>query len=82
MVFIGTYKEADAILNQIEKGTCEGRCRQVWRQHIRLAIAKKTNPLKLTKKQKKDLSKKLDRFKGKRIPQAEKTRKRRGLVFV
>ncbi len=82
MVFIGTYKEADAILNQIQNGSCEGRCRQVWRQHIRLALTKKTNPLKLTKKQKQNLAKKLDKLKGKRTPLENKTRKRRGLLFV
>ena len=80
MVFIGTYKEANAILTDIEKGVCQGRCRQVWRQHIRLALTKKTNPLKLTKKQKKNLTKKLDKLKGKRVV-LMKTRKQRGLFF-
>lgn len=82
MVFIGTYKEADAILKDIENGTCEGRCRQVWRQHIRLALTKKTNPLKLTKKQKTNLAKKLDKLKGKRAPLEKRTRKQRGLLFM
>jgi len=78
MVFIGTYKEADSILNDIESGTCSGRCRTVWRQHIRLALTKKTNPLKLTKAQKKSLSKKLKKIKGKRVEMGSKTRRQRG----
>lgn len=79
MVFIGTYKEADKILNQMSKGTCAGRCRTVWRQHIRLALTKKTNPLKLTKAQKKALSKKLKNLKGKRVEMPRRnTRKQRG----
>jgi hypothetical protein len=79
MVFIGTYKEADTLLNQMANGICVDRCRQVWRQHIRLALTKKTNPLKLTKAQKKALSKKLKNLKGKRVEMApRKTRKQRG----
>lgn len=78
MVFIGTYKEADKLLNQMSKGTCAGRCRTVWRQHIRLAVTKKTNPLKLTRAQKKALSKKLKNLKGKRVEMTRKTRKQRG----
>jgi len=78
MVFIGSYKEADMLLNQMENGTCAGRCRQVWRQHIRLALTKKTNPLKLTNLQKQALSKKLKKLKGKRVEMARKTRKQRG----
>jgi hypothetical protein len=79
MGFIGTYKEADTLLNQMENGTCAGRCRQVWRQHIRLALTKKTNPLKLTKAQKKALSQKLEKLKGKRVDMVRKqTRKQRG----
>ncbi len=78
MVFIGTYKEADSILNDIASGKCAGRCRTVWRQHIRLALTKKTNPLKLTKAQKKSLSKKLKNIKGKRIEMGSKTRRQRG----
>jgi hypothetical protein len=79
MVFIGTYKEADKLLNQMADGTCAGRCRQVWRQHIRLALTKKTNPLKLTTTEKKALSKKLKKLKRKRVEMApRKTRKQRG----
>lgn len=78
MVFIGTYKEADTILNDIESGKCNGTCRTVWRQHIRLALTKKTNPLNLTKSQKKRLSEKLKKLKGKRLEMVSKTRKQRG----
>lgn len=78
MVFIGTYKEANSIINNIASGKCSGRCRTVWRQHIRLALTKKTNPLKLTKSQKKNLAKKLKILKGKRIEMRTKTRKQRG----
>ena len=72
MVFIGTYKEAAKLVKDMETGACAGRCRQVWRHHIKYALNSKTNPLKLTASQKKDLRKKLREMKGKR------TRKQRG----
>lgn len=74
MPFIRTYKQADAILTDIEKGKCTGSCRKVWTHHIQYAVDTKTNPLKLTNTQKKALTKKIKEFKGKRIPSA-KTRK-------
>ncbi len=81
MVFIGTYKEADAILKDIQNGFCEGRCRQIWRQHIKNAIRKKTNPLKLTSIQKKNLTKKLKNIKGKKVSSNTITRKQRPAFF-
>ncbi len=66
MVFIGTYKEAADIVTQMEKGTCEGRCRSVWRRNLQYALKTKTNPLKLTATQKKTLRKRLTAIKGKK----------------
>ncbi len=73
MVFIGTYKEADDILNNIATGTCEGRCRSVWTRNIKYALKTKTNPLKLTAIQKKNLTKKMKYLKGKRVTRKQKS---------
>lgn len=59
MAFIHGYNGAMQILSEIGTGSCNGKCKQVWTRHIRRAINVKTNPLKLTQKQRKTLSNRL-----------------------
>jgi len=51
MPFIKTYNEANQILKDIGRGKCKGSCKTIWLRNIKYAIKTKTNPLKLTKKE-------------------------------
>jgi hypothetical protein len=51
MPFIKTYNEANQILKDIGRGKCKGSCKTIWLRNIRYAIKTKTNPLKLSKKE-------------------------------
>ena len=66
MTFIGTYNEAMKILSEIGTETCKGNCKTVWMRNIKYALKTKTNPLKLTKQQRKNITEKIKNVSGKR----------------
>ena len=59
MPFIHNYNGAMRVLSSIEKGTCNGSCKSSWIRNFRYALKTKTNPLKLTKVERKNLTKKI-----------------------
>ncbi len=59
MPFISTYKQAMKLVSQMEKGTCNGSCKTIWKRNLKYALKAKSNPLSLTKKQRQTLAKKL-----------------------
>ena len=59
MPFIRNYNGAMQILSSIGKGTCNKTCKKIWIRNIKYALKTKTNPLKLTKKERKNLTEKL-----------------------
>ena len=59
MPFISNYNGAMKILSEMGTGTCKGSCKSSWTRNIRYALKTKTNPLKLTKKERKNLTEKL-----------------------
>jgi hypothetical protein len=59
MPFIRNYNSAIKILSGIGTGKCKGSCKTIWTRNIKYALKTKTNPLKLTKKERKNLTKKL-----------------------
>jgi hypothetical protein len=67
MPFIKNYKEAFDVLKTIETGKCAGRCRRIWMTNLKNALKTKTNPLNLTMSERKNMTKKMNSLKGKRI---------------
>lgn len=67
MPFIKNYKEAMDVLKSIETGKCAGRCRRIWMTNLKNALKTKTNPLNLTMSERKNMTKKMNSLKGKRI---------------
>lgn len=65
MVFLHGYGGAMMVLKSIGTGKCADICKRNWLQSIRRAIKVDTNPLKLTKTEKKNLTKKIKEVSGK-----------------
>ena len=65
MPFIRSYNGAMKILAQIGNGTCKGTCKSSWIRNLKYALKTKTNPLALTKTQRKNMSKKIESVTGK-----------------
>jgi hypothetical protein len=59
MPFINNYNSAIKIITSIENGKCKDNCKKIWVRNLKYSLKSKTNPLKLTKKEKKDLTYKL-----------------------
>lgn len=59
MPFIGSYNGAMQILNKIGTGTCNGTCKSTWIRNLKYALKTKTNPLGLTKEQRKNITEKI-----------------------
>lgn len=59
MPFIGSYNGAMKLLAEIERGTCEGKCKSIWIRNFKYALKVKSNPLKLTTQQRKIMTKKI-----------------------
>ncbi len=74
MPFIKNYKEAVDVLKSIETGKCAGRCRRIWMTNLKNALKTKTNPLNLTMNERKNMTKKMNSLKSKRI-NVDKTHK-------
>lgn len=51
MPFISNYREAMQILKEIKTGKCPGQCKTVWMRNLQYALKTHTNPLALTKTQ-------------------------------
>lgn len=64
MPFIKSYNGAMKILSEIGTGTCKNKCKTVWIQHIRYALKTKTNPLKLTARQRTNITEKIKKVSG------------------
>jgi hypothetical protein len=60
MPFIRSYNGAMKILSQIGNGTCKGSCKTSWIRNLKYALKTKTNPLALTKTQRKKMTEKLE----------------------
>jgi hypothetical protein len=67
MGFIHSFGAAKQLLQGMKKGTCHGRCRTGWLRNIKYAMKTKSNPLKLTSEQKKELKAMIKDISGKRI---------------
>jgi hypothetical protein len=67
MPFIKNYEQAMNVLKSIENGKCSGRCRRIWMTNFKNALKTKTNPLNLTESERKNMTKKMNNLKGKRI---------------
>ena len=74
MPFISTYNEAMKLLTDIGNETCAGTCKTTWIRNLKYALKTKTNPLTLTKKQRKNMTEKMKRVSGKK--QHKKTEKK------
>ena len=57
------------ILSQIKKQECIGACKTTWIRNIKNALKSKTNPLGLSAKEKKTLTKKIKDVSGKKSKQ-------------
>lgn len=71
-MFIHGFGGAAMVLRSIKTGRCAGRCRLRWLQNIKRAMESKTNPLKLTSEQRKELKSMIKEISGKRIPKIVK----------
>lgn len=59
MTFISNYNGAMKILSEIGTGTCKGTCKSSWIRNLKYSLKSKTNPLKLSKKQRKNMTEKI-----------------------
>ena len=69
MPFIGKGM-AFQLLQSMIKGTCVGRCRQVWLRNIQYALKTSSNPLDLTAAERKQMIAKVAEVKGTRSKRA------------
>lgn len=60
-------KQAFKILDDIKKGVCVEKCRQVWIRNIGYALKTHTNPLELSSAEHKKMTKLLEEIKGKKF---------------
>jgi hypothetical protein len=65
MPFIHGYNGAMNMLSSIGTGKCSGNCKIIWMRNLKYALKAKSNPLKLTKTEKKNLTKKINSLSGK-----------------
>ncbi len=65
MAIIDGYNGAMSILSSIGTGKCSGNCKTSWMRNLKYALKTKTNPLKLTKIERKQLTKKINSLSGK-----------------
>lgn len=65
MPFIHSYNGAMAVLSSIGTGKCAKRCKTSWIRNFKYALKTKSNPLKLTKTERKNLTMKIKSLSGK-----------------
>ncbi len=80
MGFIHSFGSAKQTLQSIKKGTCVDSCRSSWLKHIKYALKTSSNPLKLTKEEKKELNDMIKDISGKRIKPSQKVLIRRAIT--
>lgn len=66
MPFVNSYNGAMKLLSEIENGTCKDSCKKIWMRNLKYALKTKTNPLKLTKPQRKNITEKMKGVSGKK----------------
>ena len=66
MPFIKSYNDAMKLLSEIENDTCKDNCKKIWMRNLKYALKTKTNPLKLTKTQRKNITEKMKGVSGKK----------------
>ena len=77
MPFISSYNGAMKLLSGIGNGTCKGTCKSSWIRNFKYALKTKTNPLKLNKQQRKNLTEKIKSVSGRNaVNQHSKTLKK------
>ena len=77
MPFISTYNGAMKLLSEIGTGKCKNACKSSWIRNFKYALNTKTNPLKLTSQERKNMTKKIKEMSGKNaINQHTKTLKK------
>ncbi len=81
MGFIHSFGSAKQIIQSIKKGTCVDSCRSSWLKHIKYALKSSSNPLKLTKEEKKELNDMIKDITGKRIKPSQKVLIRRAITY-
>jgi hypothetical protein len=59
MAFIRSYRGAMKLLSEIKNGTCNDHCKKIWIRNLKYALKTRTNPLALTKTQRKHLTEKI-----------------------
>ena len=59
MPFIHNYNMGMKILAEIGSGTCKGTCKSSWIRNLKYALKTKSNPLKLTSKERKIMTAKI-----------------------
>ena len=64
MPFISTYNGAMKLLSEIGSGTCKNKCKSIWIRNFKYALKTKTNPLKLTSYERKNMTKKIKEVSG------------------
>ena len=75
MPFI-TKKQAFALLDGMQTGSCTGDCRTVWLRNIQYALKTDTNPLKLTAAERKRMTAKVAEVKSKKKSVTKKVNKK------
>lgn len=66
MPFIHGYNSAMRLLSGIENGKCKGTCKSGWIRNLKYALQTKTNPLRLTGQQRKNITAKIKAVSGKK----------------
>jgi hypothetical protein len=81
MPFLKGYDDAVRVLKDMEVGKCKGSCRSVWMRNIKYALKTKSNPLKLSKSERKRLNLKLKGMvKTRRSRRSSRNSTRRGAL--
>jgi hypothetical protein len=65
MPFVSSYGGVMRRLREMGTGKCNGKCKSSWSKNIRYAVKSKTNPLHLTRLERKYITRKLQSVSGK-----------------
>lgn len=77
MPFISSYNGAMKILSSIGTGNCKGSCKSSWIRNLNYALKTKTNPLGLSKQERKNITEKIKSVSGRNaVNQHSKTLKK------
>ena len=76
MPFVQSYNGAMRLLQSIENGTCKGTCKSIWMRHLKYALKTKTNPLGLTKRERKTMQGTIRRLSQRQRGSIQRTQKK------